>query len=77
MDYICITGVTLDDDQTNGMFKLISTIGSSAIGTAIMHDIYTEAEESGEGWGEILKEIWRESQDRALFFHDQKCNSKQ
>ena len=36
----------------------------------------TEAEQSGEGRGEVLKEIWRESHDRALFFRDQKLNSK-
>ena len=58
------------------MSNLISTIDSSATGTAILQDIYKEAEQSGEGRGEVLKEIWRESQDRALFFHDQKLNSK-
>ena len=75
MHHICITGVTLDD-QTNEMSNLISTIDSSATGTAILQDIYKEAEQSGEGRGEVLKEIWRESQDRALFFRDQKLNSK-
>lgn len=55
--------------QTDEMSNLITAIDSSATGTAILKDIYKEAEESGEGRGEVLKEIWRESQDRALFFH--------
>ena len=33
MHHICITGVTLDDDQTNEMSTLIGTIASSATGT--------------------------------------------
>ena len=76
MYFIFTTGVTLDDHQTDEMSNLINAVDSSTMGTAILKDIYKEAEESGEGRGEVLKEIWRESQDRALFFRDQKCNSK-
>ena len=76
MHHICITGVTLDDDRTNEMSILIGTIDSSATGTVILQDTYKEAQQSGEGRGEALKEIWRESQERALFFRDQKLDSK-
>ena len=76
MYFIFITGITVDDHQTDEMSNLITAIDSTTMGTAILKDIYKEAEESGEGRGEVLKEIWRESQDRALFFRDQKCNSK-
>ena len=58
-------------DQTKEMSSLISTINSNATGTTILQDIYKEAEQSGEGRGEV-----RESQDRALFYRDQKLNSK-
>ena len=68
MYFIFITGITLDDHQTDKMSNLITAIDSTTMGTAILKDIYKEAEESGEGRGEVLKEIWRESQDQALFF---------
>ena len=61
--------------QTNELSSCITTIETSDTGSAILQDIYKEAEESGEG-REVLKEIWRESQDKAMFFHDQKHNSK-
>ena len=55
--------------------SLISAINASDMGTAALNSIYKEAEDSGKGRGEVLKEIWSESHDRAAFFQDQERNS--
>ena len=69
---ICaLLGVPLDDTQNNELSKPISSIGNSDTGSAILRSIYNEAEDSGQGRGEVLREIWNKSHDRASFFQDQ------
>ena len=73
---ICaLLGVPLDDNQNKELSKLISSISNSDTGSAILQSIYNEAEDSGQGRGEVLREIWNESHDRASFFKDQQKNS--
>ena len=69
------TGIPLDESQNNELSSVISAINTSDMGTAALSSIYKEAEDSGEGRGEVLKEIWNESHDRAVFFQDQQRNS--
>ena len=68
--------LTLDDVHAKEMADIVSHINSNATGKSYLDAILKEADETGEGHGEVLKALWSEASDRAAFYKDQTKNSK-
>lgn len=66
---------SLPTEQSDEICEMVSTIQQNEEGQHQLQQIFTEADQSGEGRGELLKEIWdRDVADMEQFFQDQKSN---
>ena len=69
-------GITLNDEHSEEIAGLVSHINDSLDGKSQLEDIFSEADHSGQGRGDILRALWAQASDRAAFFKDQRKNSK-
>lgn len=77
MILVCVLAVlTLDDAHAKEMADIVSHINSNAAGRSHLDMIFSEADDVGEGRGEVLKALWSEASDRAAFYQDQAKNSE-
>lgn len=56
------------------MADIVSHINSNAAGRSHLDVIFSKADDTGEGQGEVLKALWSEASDRAAFYRDQAKN---
>lgn len=73
IDYVVLT---LDDVHAEEMADIVSHINNNSSGKSHLNAIFKEADNTGEGNGEVLKAMWSEASDRAAFYKDQSKNSK-
>ena len=64
------------DEHSKEMAEAISYLNQNATGRSHLDTIFTEAEKSGDGRGDILKSMWNEAAEKAAFFKDQQKNSE-
>ena len=62
--------LTLDDAHTKEMANIVSRINSNATGRSYLDVKFSEADDTEEGRGEVLKVLWSEASDRAAFYQD-------
>ena len=71
-----IDGQSLPNVQSDKICEVVHTIQQTKQGQHHLQQIFAETDQSGEGRGELLKEIWdRDVADMEQFFKDQKTNS--
>ena len=64
MILVCVLAVlTLDDAHAKEMADIVSHINSNAAGRSHLDMIFSEADDVGEGCGEVLKALWSEASD--------------
>ena len=66
----------MTDKQGEELATLINTIEESEVCQSTRDGILGEAENSGEGGGELMRAIWNNAKEKASFFRDQARNSK-
>lgn len=65
----------MPDSQSSEIAEVVRTIHNTEQGQNLLQQIFSEADQSGEGRGELLKEIWdRDVSDVNQFSQDQKNN---
>ena len=70
-----IDRLSLTDEQNSEISELVKSIQSSSEGQTELQRIYSEAEQSGEGRGAILRALWEnDASDMNLFIADQQSN---
>ena len=70
-----IDRLSLTDEQNSEISELVKSIQSSSEGQTELQCIYSEAEQSGEGRGAILRALWdNDASDMNLFIADQQSN---
>ena len=70
-----IERLSLTDEQNFESSELVQSIQCSSEGQKELQSIYSEAEQSGEGHGSILRALWENnSSDMSQFVLDQKSN---
>ena len=68
---------SMPDAQSSEIAEVVRTIQHTEQGQQQLQEIFSEADQSGEGHGELLKEIWdRDVTDMERFFKDQKSNGE-
>ena len=66
---VLIVGITLNDEHSEG---LVSHINGSLDGKSHLEDIFSKADHSEQGRGDVLR---AQASNRAAFFQDQRKNS--
>ena len=67
--------LSIPDSQSTEIADVVRTIHNTEQGQSQLQNIFSEADQSGEGRGELLKEIWdRDVSDVNQFSQDQKNN---
>ena len=69
-------GVSLTDEQGGELARLINGLEESEVAHSMLDSMVSEAEDSGEGRGELLRAVWNNAKEKAAFFKDQQSNSK-
>lgn len=63
-------------DTQEELAKLINGLEESEVARLTFDSMVGEAENSGEGRGELLRAVWNNAKEKAAFFKDQQSNSK-
>lgn len=71
-----VVGVSLDNEQEENLATIINPINGNPEASTTLESIFSEAEATKEGRGNILKSLWEKEKERAVFFKDPKNNSK-
>ena len=66
----------MTDTQGEELAKLINGLEESEVARSTLDSMVGEAENSGEGRGELLRAVWNNAKEKAAFFKDQQSNSK-
>lgn len=66
----------MTDTQGEELAKLINGLEESEVARLTLDSMVGEAENSGEGRGELLRAVWNNAKEKAAFFKDQQSNSK-
>ena len=66
----------MTDTQGEELAKLINGLEESEVARLTLDSMVDEAENSGEGRGELLRAVWNNAKEKAAFFKDQQSNSK-
>ena len=66
----------MTDTQGEELAKLINGLEESEVARLTLDSMVGEAENSGEGRGELLRAVWNNAKEKATFFKDQQSNSK-
>jgi hypothetical protein len=66
----------LTDTQGEELAKLINGLKESEVARLTFDSMVGEAENCGEGRGELLRAVWNNAKEKAAFFKDQQSNSK-
>ena len=66
----------MTDTQGEELTKLINGLEESEVARSTLDSMVGEAENSGEGRGELLRAVWNNAKEKAAFFKDQQSNSK-
>ena len=69
-------GVSLTDKQGEELARLINGLEESEVAQSTPNSMVCEAENSGNGRGELLRAVWNNAKEKAPFFKDQQSNSK-
>ena len=73
---VLIVGITPNDEHSEEIAGLVSHINHGSLdGNSHLEDIFSEADHSGQGRGDVLRAMWVQASDRAAFFQDQRKNS--
>ena len=75
LNCVLIVGITLNDEHSEEIAGLVSHINGSLDGNSDLEDIFSEADKSGQGRGDVLRAMWAQASDCAAFVHDQRKNS--
>ena len=67
--------LSMPESQSSEIAEIVQTIQNTEQGQNQLQEIFSEADQSGDGRGEMLKEIWdRHASDVNQFYRDQKNN---
>ena len=66
----------MTDKQGEELAGLINGLEESEVARSTLDSMVCEAENSGEGRGELLRAVWNNAKEKAAFFKDQQSNSK-
>ena len=66
----------MTDKQGEELAALINSIEENEGAQSTLNGVFYEAENSGEGCGEVMRTIWNNAKEKAYFFRDQQIKEQ-